>query len=87
MSSIYTGKFFVRNPSKYLQRKCGTKQFRRFEIEFWGFENEFPHFQMQFFTTFLICVTTILFKAAYKSGPICQNTFSPHLVKQRYGHF
>ena len=24
---------------------------------------------------------------AHISVPICQNTFSPHLVKQRYGHF
>ena len=92
MSNVYhiTGKFFVLNPSKYLQGKCGTKQFRRFEnefrrfenefrrfeIEFWGFENEFPHFQMQFFTKILSCVTTILFKAAFKSGTNSQNPFS-----------
>ena len=48
-------RFFVRNPSKYLQRKCGTSEFRRFEIEFWhfeikvrDFEKEFGHFQIKF---------------------------------------
>ena len=33
--------FFVRNPSQSLQRKCGTRQFWRFENEFQHFENEF----------------------------------------------
>ena len=36
--------FFVRNPSKSLQRKCGTRQFWRFENEFQHFENEFHYF-------------------------------------------
>ena len=31
---------FVRNTSNSLQRKCGNKEFRRFEIEFRHFENE-----------------------------------------------
>ena len=38
----------MRNPSKYLQKKCGTKEFWRFEIEFRHFEIEFPHFQNEF---------------------------------------
>ena len=36
--SQIAGKFFVRNLSKDLQRKCGTKEFLRFE-------NEFLHFK------------------------------------------
>ena len=40
-STHWAGKFFVRNPSKYLQIKCGTKEFRRFENEFQPFENQF----------------------------------------------
>ena len=52
---VLPGKFFVRNPSKYLQIKCGTKEFRRFEkefqhfdIEFCRFENELHQFQIKF---------------------------------------
>ena len=45
---MYSGNFFVRNPSKYLQRKCGTKEFRRFEKEFRGFEKEFCDFEKEF---------------------------------------
>ena len=33
--------FFVRNPSQSLQRKCGTRQF-------WRFENEFQHFEIKY---------------------------------------
>ena len=40
--------FFVRNPSHSLQRKCGTRQFWRFENEFQHFENEFQHFENEF---------------------------------------
>ena len=40
--------FYVRNPSKSLQRKCGTRQFWRFENEFQHFENEFQHFENKF---------------------------------------
>ena len=36
--------FFVRYPSQSLQRKCGTRQFWRFENEFQLFENEFHNF-------------------------------------------
>ena len=43
--SFYRGRpFFVRNPSQSLQRKCGTRQFWRFENEFQLFENEFHYF-------------------------------------------
>ena len=40
--------FYVRNPSKYLQRKCGTKEFRCFEKEFCDFEKEFQEFEKEF---------------------------------------
>ena len=40
--------FFVRNPSKSLQRKCGTRQFLRFENEFQHFENEFQLLENEF---------------------------------------
>ena len=39
------GFFFVRNPSKSLQIKCGTNEFRHSENEFRHFENEFHHFE------------------------------------------
>ena len=40
--------FFVRNPSHSLQRKCGTRQFWRFENELQHFENEFQLFENEF---------------------------------------
>ena len=40
--------FFVRNPSKSLQIKCGTNEFRHFENEFHHFENEFHDFGNEF---------------------------------------
>ena len=43
-----TGKFFVRNPSKDLQRKCRTNEFLRFENEFLHFKNEFWCFEIEF---------------------------------------
>ena len=44
----YSGKFFVRNPSKDLQRKCGTNEFLRFENEFLHFKSEFWCFEIEF---------------------------------------
>ena len=38
----------MRNPSKDLQRKCGTKEFLRFENEFLHFKNEFSCFEIEF---------------------------------------
>ena len=40
--------FFVRNPSKSLQIKCGTNEFRHFENEFHHFENKFHDFGNEF---------------------------------------
>ena len=39
----------MRHPSKSLQRKCGTRQFRRFENEFQHFENELLFLSTNFF--------------------------------------
>ena len=54
MSAATQGKCYVQNLSKYLQRKSGTKEFRRFENELRYFEiecqdfEEFSQFQMEF---------------------------------------
>ena len=38
----------MRNPSKDLQRKCGTNEFLSFENEFLHFKNEFWCFEIEF---------------------------------------
>ena len=42
------GKFFVRFPSKYLQRKCGTREFLHFGNELWHFEFQFQQFSKDY---------------------------------------
>ena len=46
LGSFLTG-FFVRNPSKSLQGKCGTRDYCPFENEFQPLENEIYYFQEQ----------------------------------------
>ena len=71
MSAATQGKCYVQNLSKYLQRKSGTKEFRRFENELRYFEiecqdfEEFSQFQMEFWPSKLSRNKQFLFVQAY----------------------